>query len=251
MLPLEAMAGAERRRGRGRSPHSAATQVYERVRRGGERYWSLPDFSDLSATAVAHALSRLTAAGELQRVRKGLYYRSKQTVLGSSLPSPSAIVSLTATAPLHPSGLTAGTALGLSTQNPMHPELATASASVPSAVANAVVHTGRPRSRLDLDASDAALFELLRDRARHSDLSPEETVDRLVRMLADGKRFERLARAALDEPPRVRAMLGALGERADAPTKALQSLRASLNPLTKFDFGVLRALPNAKGWQAR
>lgn len=245
------MSRAEQQRGRGRSPHSVATQVYERVRLGGERYWSLSDFSDLSATAVAHALSRLAATGELQRVRKGLYYRSKPTVLGASLPSPSAVVSLTATAPLHPSGLTAGTALGFSTQNPMRPEFATASAAVPSAVADAVVHTGRPRSRFDLDASDAALLELLRDRARYSDLSPEETVDRLVRMLSNGKRFERLARAALDEPPRVRAMLGALGERADAPVKALQSLRASLNPLTKFDFGVLRALPNAKDWQAR
>lgn len=245
------MAGAEQRRGRGRSPHSVATRVHERVRKGGERYWSLVDFTDLPATAVAHALSRLTAAGELQRVRKGLYYRPKQTALGPSLPSPAATVSLSATAPLHPSGLTAGTALGLSTQNPMRPEFATASASAPSAVTNAVVHTGRPRSRLDLDASGAALLELLRDRARHSDLSPDETVDRLVRMLADRRRFERLAKAALDEPPRVRAMLGALGERADAPDKALQSLRASLNPLTRFDFGVLRALPNARDWQAR
>ena len=49
-------------------------------------------------------------------------------------------------------------------------------------------------------------------------------------------------------------MLGALGERAGASPKALESLRASLNPLTKFDFGALRALralPNAKDWQAR
>lgn len=245
------MAKAEQRRGRGRSPHSVATQVYDRVRRGGERYWSLADFGDLSAAAVAHALSRLGAAGELQRVRKGLYYRPKPTALGPSLPSASTVAAMTAKAPLHPAGLTAGAALGLSTQNPLRPELATASAAVPSAVADAVVHTGRPQSRVDLDASDAALLELLRDRARYSDFSPEETVDRLVRMLADRKRFERLAKAALDEPPRVRAMLGALGERARAPTKALQSLRASLNPLTKFDFGVLRALPNAKDWQAR
>lgn len=244
------MSGVRQRRGRGRSPNSVATKVYERVRDGGERYWSLSDFSDLPAMAVAHALSRLAATGELQRVRKGLYYRSKPTVLGPSVPSSSAIVTMTASAPLHPSGLTAGTALGLSTQNPMRPEFATASAAVPRAVGDAIVHTGRPRSRLDLDASDAALFEMLRDRARYSDLSPEETVDRLVRMLSDRKRFERLAKAALDEPPRVRAMLGALGERASASPKALRSLRASLNPLTKFDFGVLRALPNAKDWQA-
>lgn len=245
------MSGAELRRGRGPSPHSVATQVYERVRKGGEHYWTLSDFNDLSATGVAHALSRLAARGELQRVRKGIYYRPKQTALGPSLPSANAIVALTAKAPLHPSGLTAGAALGLSTQNPMRPEFATASSAVPSAVRNAVVHTGRPLSRLDLDAADAALLELLRDRARYSDLSPQETVDRLVKMLADHERFERLAKAAHDEPPRVRAMLGALGEQAGASAKALDALRASLNPLTKFDFGVLRALPNAKDWQAR
>jgi len=245
------MSKAEQRRGRGRSPHSVATRVYDRVRDGGERYWSLSDFSDLSATAVAHALSRLAGAGELQRVRKGLYYRSKPTAIGPSGPSGSAVMAKTARAPLHPSGLTAGTVLGLSTQNPRRAEFATSGVTGPFALGDATVHTRRPSSRASLDASDGALLELLRDRARYSDLSPEETADRLVRMLANGKRFERLAKAALDEPPRVRAMLGALGERAHAPAKALQPLRASLNPLTKFDFGVLRALPNGKDWQAR
>lgn len=57
--------------GRGRSPNSTATRVYERVRTGGERYWSLSDFRDLPATAVAHALSRLASQGELQRLRNG------------------------------------------------------------------------------------------------------------------------------------------------------------------------------------
>jgi len=241
----------EERSGRGRSPHSVATQVYDRVRQGGERYWSLSDLSDLSATAVAHALSRLASAGELQRVRKGVYYRSKPTAIGPSGPSGSAVVAKTARGPLHPSGLTAGSVLGLSTQNPAWPEFATPGPTGPVALGGATVHTRRPASRASLDVSDGALLELLRDRARYSDLPPEETADRLIRMLADGKRFERLAKAALDEPPRVRAMLGALGERAQAPAKALQALRASLNPLTKFDFGVLQALPNAKDWQAR
>jgi hypothetical protein len=39
--------------------------------------------------------------------------------------------------------------------------------------------TRRPPSRFELDADDGALLEILRDRARHSDLSPEETADRL------------------------------------------------------------------------
>jgi hypothetical protein len=238
-------------RGRGPSPNSAATRVYERVRDGGERYWSLSDFSDLSASAVTHALSRLAAEGALQRVRKGLYYRSKPTAIGASGPSASAAIAQTVRAPLHPAGLSAGAALGLSTQNPARPEFATPAAAPPAGLRNATVHTRRPPSRLRLDAGDGALLELLRDRARYSDLPAAETIRRLVEMVSEPRRFKRLAEAALSEPPRVRAMLGALGELAGAPAVALDSLRASLNPISKFDFGLLRALPNASKWQAR
>jgi hypothetical protein len=225
--------------------------VYERVRAGGERYWSLSDFCDLSASAAAHALSRLAAEGELQRVRKGLYYRSKPTALGPSAPSASAAVAQTTHAPLHPAGLTAAASLGLSTQNPARPEFATPAAAAPGALRKATVHTRRPPSRFELDADDGALLELLRERASYSDLSPQETVKRLVQMVSDPMRFKRLAEAALSEPPRVRAMLGALGERAGAPPSSLDPLRASLNPISRFDFGTLRALPNASDWQAR
>lgn len=238
-------------KGRGPSPNSVATRVRERIRGGGERYWSLEDFDDLPAQAVAHALSRLAAAGELLRVRKGLYYRSKPTAIGASGPSASAMVAHSMRAPLHPAGLTAGAALGFSTQNPARPEFATPAAAAPGALGDATVRTRRPPSRYHLSAEDAALLELLRDRAGHSDLSPDRTVQRLVAMLSDSARFARLAEAALSEPPRVRAMLGALGEQAGAPAASLNSLRDSLNPISKFDFGVLRLLPNAKEWQGR
>lgn len=240
-----------KRRGRGRSPYSVATRVRKRVRNGGERYWSLSDFRDLPASAVAHALSRMTAAGELQRVRKGIYYRAKLTALGPSVPSASGAVAQTMRAPLHPAGLSAGTALGLSTQNPARPEFATPASAAPGTLRGATVHTRRPPSRIDLGADDGAILELLRDRGRYSDLSPEETVKHLVRMVSDSTRFKRLAKAGLSEPPRVRAMLGALGEQAGMPAATLDLLRASLNPLSRFDFGVLRAIPNARDWQAR
>jgi hypothetical protein len=187
----------------------------------------------------------------LQRLRKGLYYRSKQTAIGPSEPSASAAVGHALNAPLHPAGLSAGAALGFSTQNPARPEFATPAAAAPGALRDATVHTRRPASRFELEALDGALLELLRDRAHYSDLSPQETVRRLVSMLSGQTRFKRLAKAALSEPPRVRAMLGALGEQAGAPAAALQDLRNSLNPISKFDFGVLAALPNAREWQAR
>jgi hypothetical protein len=43
-------------------------------------------------------------------------------------------------------------------------------------------------------------------------------------------------------------MLGALGELTGQDTS---ELRASLNPLSRFDFGPLAELPNARSWQAK
>ncbi len=217
----------------------------------GERHWTLSDFSEVSASAAAHALSRLAAAGELQRIRKGLYFRPKTTVLGPTLPSATAALAKTFHAPLHPSGLTAASTLGLTTQNPGRGEYATPAAAGPGALPDATVHTRRPHTRYGLSDLEGALLEVLRDRARASDLDAQATIDRLVARLRDPREFAHLAQASLAEPPRVRALLGALGEQAGQAPGLLEPLRDSLNPLTRFDFGPLRALPNARRWQAK
>jgi Family of unknown function (DUF6088) len=242
---------ADKRTGRGPSPTSAATEVRRRVLTGGERHWRLADFPDLSATAVAHALSRIAAGGELQRVRKGLYYRPKMTAIGPSMPSASAALAQTFNAPLHPAGLNAASALGLTTQNPGRGEFATPAAAAPGAMRGAVVHTRRPPTRFGLSDEDGALLELLRDRASTSDLDQAETLRRLLERVARPSDFRRLTQAALAEPPRVRAMLGALGQQAGAPARDLSQLRASLNPISRFDFGVLAGLAHAREWQAK
>src|SRR5713101_4379824 len=72
------------------------TLVRQRIERGGERLWRLEDFRNLSPSAVAQALSRLTRLGILQRLSKGVYYRARQTALGKSLPNPSAVQKLAA-----------------------------------------------------------------------------------------------------------------------------------------------------------
>ncbi len=230
---------------------STATRVRERVNEAGEHYWKHSDFEDLPASAVAMALSRLAREGVLQRVGKGVYYRPRPTAFGPSIPAASAVAPLTLRTALHPAGLSAANTLGLSTQNPPRGEYATPAPGPPRAFRNAVVHTGRPASRVGLSAEEGAILETLRERARNSDLSPQRTILRLRRLLGDDGRFMRLARAALHEPPRVRAMLGALGEELAAPPEELARLRESLNPLSRFDFGALRSLRFAKHWQAK
>jgi hypothetical protein len=229
---------------------SAAAVVRDRVRRGGARYWKHADFADLTPSAVATMLSRLAREGVLTRVGKGVYYRPAPTSFGMSVPGASATTAQLLAAPVHPAGLSAANVLGLSTQNPAKPEYATPAPFAPTALRGARVHTGRPAQRAALSTEDGAILETLRERARSSDLSPEETITRLMRLLAEPGRFERIAHAAGAEPPRVRAMLGALGQQAGVSVSLLAPLRESLNPLSRFDFGVLRALAHAREWQA-
>jgi hypothetical protein len=230
---------------------SAAEAVRKRVARGGPRFWKHADFERLPPSAVATELSRLVREGELQRVGKGVYYRPVPTSFGASMPAASAATAEMLRTPLHPAGLTAANLLGLTTQNPKRPEYATPAAGPPTALRNAIVHTGRPAARATLSPEEGALLELLRERARSSDLSPEETVRRLLQMLADEETYMRLVTAALAEPPRVRAMLGALGQELGMPDRQLNRLRQSLNPLSRFDFGALRSLRHAAEWQSR
>lgn len=230
---------------------SAAARIRRRIERGGERFWRVSDFNDLPPRTVARTLARLAEAGVVERARHGLYYRSRPTILGPSIPSATAVASHTVGAPLHAAGLSAANVLGLTTQNPARPELATPAANPPSALGNAVVHTRRPASRAHLSAEEGALMEMLRTRGRFSDVGPARTTKRLLRILGTEGTFERVARSALDEPPRVRAMLGALGEELETNPRTLKRLRDSLNPLSTFDFGLFRDLPAAKRWQAR
>jgi Family of unknown function (DUF6088) len=233
------------------SSRNTARAVRDRIRRGDARFWKHSDFQGLSPSGVATALSRLSREGELQRVAKGLYYRPVPTAFGSSMPSASAMAAATLTFPVHPAGLSAANLLGLSTQNPRRAEYATPARSHPAALSGAIIHTGRPARRQKLSGEDGAILEILRDRGRSSDLPADETARRITSLLADPDRYRRVVTASADEPPRVRAILGAIGQELEAPTPLLDKLRGSLNPLSRFDFGPVRTLRHAREWQAK
>ncbi len=121
----------------------------------------------------------------------------------------------------------------------------------PLARSDAVVYTRRPDNREGLSPTEGALLEFLRERGQSSDLSPERTRRRLHQLLTQENTFARLVKAAEKEPPRVRAMLGALGQELEADPSLLQRLRKSLNPASRFDFGALRGLKYARDWQTK
>lgn len=214
------------------------------------------DIRGTSPSAAGRALSRLAQQGVIERVRKGLYYIPRETLLGRSRPSERAVLQKVLGSQARPTGITAANMLGLSTQVAARPEFAVYASALPREAGAARAQLRRRPRNTALDPADAALLEVLRDRGRHSESGPTATCDRIRTLLTPGPskrpaRLRRLRDAALEEPPRVRAMLGALMESVGLPESLWRPLRESLNPQSRFDFGLFSELPNAAGWQAR
>lgn len=240
----------ETTRTRGRRPRTSSALIRREIEAQGERLWRLTDFRDLSPSAVASTLARLVKEGKLRRIEPGVYYRSRPTIVGESRPTQQALIAAKLPEPLQPTGLTAAATLGFTTQNPSHLEYATSAENGPGRM-RARIRNRRPDSRRRLTPREGAILEFLRDRGATSDLSPNETSRRLLDLLTRDKTFDHLMNAAMDEPPRVRAMLGALGQQAGLPARHLRRLRLSLGPVSRYDFGRLSSLPHANEWQAK
>ena len=230
------------------SPDSTAKAVFKIVTTGSDRVFTNSDFAHLPRAAVSLALSRLAKQGELKRISRGVYYRARQTIVGSSKAGQGAI-ELSLLQGARPSGLSAASLLGFSTQQPAKPTYAIPQRDAVTRVKG--VRMIRQRANHDLSSEDGALLEFIRDRAKWSELTDSATLDKLKTLCMDQHRYERLAKAALTEPPRVRAILGAIGELSGVDAKVLKVLADSLNPTSKFDFGRLAFLPNAKSWRAK
>jgi hypothetical protein len=231
-----------------------AENVRRRIEAGGERVWRMADFEGMPFTAVAQALSRLARQGVIQRLGKGLYYRPRPTAFGVSRPNTAQVRSLPVPRKgVFPAGVAAANVLGFTTQNPARVEVATNGLSLPRLIVGkeTVIHTRRPESWQALSETDAALLDFLRNRGKLSELSAEETVAKLLDYFREPGRFERLLAVAPSEPPRVRAMLGAIGQQLGQPERRLSELRKSLNALSRFDFGSFAGLEHARQWQAK
>lgn len=231
-----------------------ASKVRHRIERGGERLWRYQDFAGLPFTSVAQALSRLTRAGFLERLSKGIYYRGRQTSFGPSRPNPATIQKLASQQNvIFPAGLAAANLLGFTTQNPKDGEIATTALSLPRKLIgpDTIIHTRRPMAWTGLCDTDAALLDFLRQGGKSSELSPDGTIRKVLVLVSEKDCFDHLLKVAHSEPPRVRAMLGAIGEEIGKSPRALNRIKATLNPLSQFDFGMFSGLRYALNWQAK
>lgn len=235
----------------GMNSTSTASEVRQRIESGGERFWRPGDFEELPPAAVAKTLSQLTSEGEIERTHKGVYYHPRETEFGPSVCTAGMVASEVLTEPVFASGTLSANVLGFSTQIAMRPTYATTAHHPPAVLKDATVFVRRPYTWRKLEPDEGAVLEFLRDRGRNSELSREETSEKMVGLFKENpEKLEKLIRLSEDEPARVRAMLGAIGEELGVNPKLLHSLRGKLSAYSKYDFGRLSALKYAKKWQA-
>jgi hypothetical protein len=205
------------------SDTSVAPEVRKRVLPSRDRFWRPEDF-DGSPEAVAQTLSRLARAGELRRVRRGLYWRGAPTRLGMAPPPPDRLADEVGGGPgTGPAGWSAALALGLSTQVPRRDTIAVPGRAPRNPGAVHFVSRAASTKRRDerLRPGEVALLEVLRDWNALVEVSTHDAVSRIARLADTGAvRLDRLVRASVTEPPRVRErlrrLLGALGRSTSA-----------------------------------
>ncbi len=227
--------------------------IRQRILAGGERFWNHQDLSDYPSATIAKTFTQLVKEGILQRISKGHYYHPRPTRFGYSQPVRSELPYQLTQTRVYPAGVNAANLLGFTTQNAIDGTFATTANSLPTAWLGqrAKLYTRRPSTWENLSATEAALLDFLRSRGEWSDLSPAETNEQLLNHFRVPGRFERLVVIAHAEPPRVRAMLGAIGQELKYAKELLQQLRMGLNPYSRFEFGKLSTLWYAQEWQAK
>ena len=116
-----------------------------------------------SDRAVESALSRLSKAGELIRVRRGLYFRGTTTRFGMTRPSVLEIAVEVAGPGSGPSGIAAAHMLGLTTQVPSTTEVAVPGTAPESLRGVRFRSRSYSRRELKLRPLEVAILEILRD----------------------------------------------------------------------------------------
>jgi hypothetical protein len=236
---------------------SVALKVLSRIKRGGQdRLWTYKDFADLPSLAVAAALSRLTKKGRIRRVRKGVYYVPRVTRFGTTNPDPSSVAAAVLTRrgiAWSPTGPAAYNRLGLTTQvSPTTTFAVSRKVRLTSAGASTRLSLRPAAAVRSASADERAVLDALRDLRWIPDTTPENVIARIGDLFRSNRvSFERVARFARREPPRVRAVLGAIGSSIGADPSALEELRGSLNPMTHFSLGLLDKLETAREWNIR
>ena len=222
--------------------------------KGAGSLWDLKDFKDLPIQAVVQTLSRLAKQGVLTRVRKGIYYYPTTTVLGPTTPSVVDVITKIAshkTSKSYFGDTTAFNNLGLTTQVPAQLVILGNHQNKTVQIGNQkVVFRHRKTDHLK-NATDQTVWALdaIRNIHRIPDTTAQDALAKVIQLIQSGRLdIGKLLHYGQQEPPRVRALLGAIAQHCGYDGIRLTKTRNSLNPVTKYKLGLGQALPTAQNW---
>jgi Family of unknown function (DUF6088) len=213
--------------------------VRRRVLRANGRLFVADDFAG-SRQAVQRELSRLAGAGEIRKLRNGVYWRGKKTRLGITPPKAEEVVCKISgsTAGVGPASWSAALELGLSTQHP-NKEFVAAPKRIKGNFPRIQIkdRSGRELRRAEhLNRVEVALLEVLEDWDRVVEAPPHAALGHLSKWIDSGAiRVNRVVKASATEPPVVREhlreLLQATGHQKEASQVKVSTVTGKLRPL--------------------
>ncbi|MEC7782170.1 MAG: DUF6088 family protein [Bacteroidota bacterium] len=210
--------------------------------------------------AVIKHLNRMVAAGNINKLSKGKYYKPKETVFGTLQPNQYQIVKDL----LEDEGKIIGYLTGYSIYNSLG---LTTQVSNRIQIGKNEIRPAFKRERFKISfikqkntitRENVPLLQIL-DAIRYIKKIPDTTIDksciRITSLLSDLKNYEkqRLIKLAAKYPPSTRALVGALLDRIGYSDKdILNTLFETLNPISTYKLNVSKEiLPNAENWNIK
>lgn len=208
---------------------------------------------------AAKALERLQKKGIIKKVSKGVFYKPEISVFGALPPNYDAILKNY----LYKNGKRVGYITGMGLYNQLN-------LTTQMAFRNKIA-TNRNRKKIEISwlktnsvkayanvtEENFQLLGIL-DAIKDINLILDTPASKAVKMLMDKikifpkKNIESLIKYALQYPPRVRALLGAMVENMFGNEYNLTALKKSLNPSTSFKLSIKNTdLPTIKNWNIK
>jgi hypothetical protein len=199
-------------------------------------------------SAAAKAMERNIKRNMIRRVSTGVFYKPKQSVFGELKPSEEELIKpylfKNGNRIAYVTGSSLYNRLGLSTQVPKNVKVASRSTRIIAKIGS--VQVKPVKSYIDVNDSNYTYLEFL-DVIKDIKQIPDSDISDIIKYIMNRliefniEELEEIVNIAINYPPRVRALLGALLETTKLPVD-ISILKDSINPFTVYKLGVKNTL---------
>ena len=204
---------------------------------------------------AAKALERLQGKGSIKKISKGVFYKPEQTVFGELKPDYGdqlkQYLFQNGKRIAYETGTSLYNRMGLTTQMAFRIKIASRSKRI--SINRGALKADAVKSYTEVTEDNYELLGFL-DAIKDIKRIPDCTVSKAVKIISskinnlDEKEIAEMVKYAIQYPPRVRALAGAMLENIKSKAKT-NKLKESLNPLTKFQMGLKKSdLPTIRNW---